>query len=313
MRSSTFRRFTWQAAALVALLITLSPRTAQADLQSTASVMGTYETCSQSGSSSASCQTTGSEPLGLGSATFGGEASAHAAYGELGTAASALAGCSDISAPYNCYDFNSGISLATAQFLETFNITNGPASGFLVFHGIADGSSSLTCVGPDSGFVCGNYGGNTYLDVTGGSINGITGNYILANGTSFLNIIIPFTPADLITSNLSSVETTFGLVSGFGCAATDDTTCNGFSNFYNTFVITGLSVEGSNGVVDPNAIVTSASGTNYNDLTSVPEPNFTFPLVLLASGISVSVHRRKSKKPLRGAAKADPPRVGVPC
>jgi hypothetical protein len=298
MKSSTFRCCTWQAPALVALLITLSPRTAKADLQSTASVTGTYETCSQSGSSSASCQTTGSEPIGSGSATFGGEASALAAYGELGTVASALASCSDVSAPYNCYESNYGSSAATAEFVDTFDITNGPASGFLVFDGIADGNSGITCVGPDSASICDNDRGgtDTYLDVSGGSINGITGNYILANGTSLLTVTIPFTPANLTSPGLISVIGAFRQDSGSACVASNDTSCNGFSNYYNTFAITSLSVENSNGVVDPNAIVTSASGTNYNHLTSVPEPGSTLPLVLLASGISLSIHRRKAKK-----------------
>jgi hypothetical protein len=250
-------------------------------LYTSASVLGGYEQCSDLGSGSAACQTSGSTALGAGSATFRGMAEAEATYGILGVSVNATADCSGITSPYNCYGVNSGNTSAIAEFTDTFTISAGPTSGFLVIDAFTEGNSSDTCVGPSAAIICGNSPLGAFIEVSGGSIDGVTGNTDLSNGLQYWTLTIPY--------SLGSVTPTFEAGAEEDCRADNDTSCTGFVDYYHTFGITGISVENSNAVLDPGAVVTAESGTDYDNLISTPEPRSValFLVGLGALGLSI--------------------------
>lgn len=261
--------------AALCLFIVMTAEPVHADnLSATATVSGTHEYCSLAGTNSAACQTHGSLPMGGGFADFAGASSARASYGDLGTSANALADCAGISSPTNCYMANYGSAIADAGFSDNLTITNGPLSGILFLTAFTDGDSLVTCIGPSATFVCGNSIPNSSLTVAGGAINGVTGAVTLPNGQQTWTITLPYTNGHASLS--------IRMHSQAGCLATNDTNCNGFSNFYNTFGITGMKIKDSNGTVVPNATYTAQSGTDYNHIPAVAEPA---SVVLLAFGL----------------------------
>lgn len=269
--------------------IVLLPEKSFGDTISSVSVNGQYQQCSDSGAAAAACQVNENTSLGGGTVTFVGTAGARSSYGDLGTDVSWVANCNGITAPSNCYS-DSGPATAMAQFGDTFEIQNGPSSGALLFSALADGTSGVTCVASAPGndanvaFICGNSPFNTILSVGGGSslIDGSTGDSVLPNGSTLLTIAIPFVG--------SSVAVDFAMQSSGRCLVSNEVNCNGFTNFYNTFLITGVSVEDSSGVLDPNAIVLSASGTDYDHIGSVPEPS---SILMIGSGLALLAFVRR--------------------
>src|SRR5690349_8497938 len=99
-------RNTIAMALLCGFFVLLIPRNAHADLVTEATVQGQSSGCSNSGTSSASTACSTEIPIGFGSANFGGSAVARAAYGDLGTSASGVAGCTNVAGPYNCFEVN---------------------------------------------------------------------------------------------------------------------------------------------------------------------------------------------------------------
>jgi hypothetical protein len=236
--------------------------------------------CQQTGTTSASCSGGGTFVYGDGqTTTFGGSAYGAADYGVLHAAASGGASCTSNSVT-NCYSPSAGTAEGEASFFDTLNITGGPVDGYLDFSLVADGTGAVTCVILGSPLDCG--AAQTILSLanfTGApTINGVTGNFILGVGTTDATILVPFGASQLIGGGVTQVEVEMFLDSYVNCAVADGDTCSAFTDFSNTAIVTGLRVLDADFNPVPSAVVTTASGTNYNDIQSTPEPPTLFLL-----------------------------------
>jgi hypothetical protein len=284
------------AVLLVGLLYLIPFQFARADsLSTSAQVAGVYpgQSCFQTDTNTASCTAGASNQFVAPFSDtyfFGGSADAIASYGSLGTSASALDQCNVTSAIVTCL-FMGQRATAGAAFDDGITITNAPASGVLDFTLSTSGTGSVICTGPDL-TICSNSSAATVLNTaTTEILDGGQQSTSLPNGVSFHTLAIPF-----ISSNGSAfVDLSLGLTSFVSCSADNTTDCNATTNFIDTAQITGVQVLDGNGSVDPNALLSSQSGTNYNSLvgtTSTPEPS---TLSLLAVALIALVGASKLK------------------
>jgi hypothetical protein len=273
-----------------------SPARASSILSTSASVTDNQGgSCQQSGTASASCSGEWTNLEGTNEVTFGGKAYGAVDYGVLHAAASGAAGCTP-GAGQNCSAL-AGTALGETEFSDDLNITGGPVTGYLDFSMVADGTNNLTCVVTGNPFACG--AAYSILGAGGGSgaptINGVMGGHILSAGISDLTVLIPFGIDQSIGGGVTQVTAYVVLDSIVECYVANGDTCSGDTDYSNTAIVTGLDVLDSN--MDPvsGAVVTAASGTNYNDIQSTPEPSTLFllgvPLLTLGLARRAKMHK----------------------
>lgn len=246
-------------------------------------------TCNQStaGATAASCDGEWTTDLGGSGATktFGGSAYGAAGFGILHSGSSGVASCNNLPPGFNCYGVAGGAN-STASFEDTFNITGGPASGFLDLFVVADGTGEVTCIGPQAAAVCGVSFG--YAQLEGGNpvfFNGVreqsTG---LSPGTNDISVWFPFTAVD----GVAQVTDGLSLNTGIQCYAADNTSCSANVDFSDTAYVAGISVLDANGNPVSGAIVSAESGTDYSNIqvpAEVPEPSTRLTLLLMSAAL----------------------------
>jgi hypothetical protein len=225
--------------------------------------------------------------------------------------ASTTAACPGVSAPYNCYRPGIVSSTATATFTDVLTITNQTSEAITgdFFQGIEfDGAQSADCLGT---YTCNeiNARANTTLIVPGRS------NQVIPTGVSKLNLL---DPVDSIVPEDGSIQITIGftLESEAVCSSANGTTCQTASDFSDTAIVTGVGLMDSNGNIIPGLSITSASGTDYNDLLptggETPEPSSA---VLLGTGaiglLGVVLRRPRSRRAFRSAAELPSQTAGL--
>lgn len=221
--------------------------------------------CAQSGTTLTSCDAT----VG----TFTGSAEATASFGSLGTSARSVV--------VNGLGFFNGTSEAFASFDDTFTIAGGPASGFLDFALSTSGSSDVICVDTTS-IGCNPFGpAFTLLRINNGSVINVQ----LPNGVDFLDAIVPYSNSAATLDVDLETEVICGAPSSL---VNGSTTCTAESNFFDTAKVTGVTILDANHGLVAGAIATSASGTDYNNVstTAVPEPSsvILFGIALMVCG-----------------------------
>jgi hypothetical protein len=185
------------------------------------------------------------------------------------------------------------MSVADSQFQDTFTISGAAPNSALVLYIRVEGTESTATNGPTNQ----QFGSfQTELHSSGSETSG--------------SFTPGFTPEQtfLASSGINNFMRTYALgIPGTGtqlpieldlktvtqCGTADQFSCTSSSDFSDTAIVTGFQVIDTDGSIDPNAIVTAASGTNYNGLQSAvvtPEPN---PLILCVTGLvgAVSVSR----------------------
>lgn len=270
---------------LYILLLAMAGASSASSISSSATVTANVGSCEQIGTTSASCSGGGTFLEGTNEVTFGGSAYGAVEYGELHTAASGAAGCTP-GPGGNCASL-AGTAEGQASFLDVFNITGGPVTGYLDFPLVADGTGAVTCVILGSPLDCGDAQTTLSLaNFTGQpTINGVTGNFNLGVGTTDLTVLVPFGAGQLIGGGVTQVEVEMFLESFISCSVANGDTCSADADFSDTVMVTGLSVLDANFNPVPGAVVTAESGINYNDIQSTPEPSTLFllgvPLLIL--------------------------------
>lgn len=166
----------------------------------------------------------------------------------------------------------------------------------------ADGVGAITCVIGGGPFPCGTAA--AFLDAgntgSGASlINGVSGNVPLAPGATPLTVVVPFDTGNLVRSNVIELPVAMSLSAQASCTEADDDTCNAFADFSNTVFVTSVSVLGVNMNPVPGAIITAASGTNYDDIQVAPEPSSFGMLLAVLVGFIVWTRAVKNRKRCR--------------
>jgi hypothetical protein len=251
-------------------------------------------TCDQNttGTTPASCYGEWTAALGDGATTtFGGNGYAAAGFGILHSGSSGVASC-NVPANFNCYGVAGGAN-SSASFEDTFNITGGPASGFLDLSVVADGTGEVTCIGPQAAAACASSFG--YAQLGAGNpvfFNGIREQGIgLSPGTNDINVWFPFAAVD----GVAQVTNGLSLLTGIQCYVADNTSCSAYVNFSDTAYVAGLSVLDANGNPVSGAIVTAESGTDYNGIqvpAPVPEPSTLLLMSTAFLGYCIVRNRR---------------------
>ena len=259
--------------------------------------------CNEASSNSTPLSCTGewTTPItsGENTVTFGGSAYAAAGYGLLHSASSGVASC-DLQPGINCYGL-AGNAHSSAGFVDEFTITGATHSGYLDFSVVADGTGHVTCAGDAATAICG--GGASYgiasLSVYGPAlVNGISQSGTGLNpGTNDVNVWVPFSAL----GGVAEISTGLTLSTLIQCYAARNTTCAAYANFSNTAYVNGLSVLDASGNPVTGALVTAASGTDYNNIqtpAAVPEPSqimvLSLGLLAMAWFRMRSIKRRRS-------------------
>jgi hypothetical protein len=236
--------------------------------------------CDQTGANISQCSASSFDPLG--SAQVSGAASAAASYGILHSTSLAASSCG-VGNP-ECFRLAVDAT-AISSFSDTFTITNAPANGELVLHLQVDGSNTIICNGLQESFVCGNSKANSQLlapgaDTDVGSSGGI------------------FTESFAIAGS-GKVPVSIELRTYAACLIGTSTVCDASSDYYDTATVISLAVFDSQGNPVNEAVITAASGTDYNNLTNsspvvTPEPS---TLALLGTGLAgiASAARRRPR------------------
>jgi hypothetical protein len=140
------------------------------------------------------------------------------------------------------------VVVSDVSYFDEITVSDAPATGSLVFTYALDGSVECS--------FC--------TEVLG---PGFFGNIDTTISEQFTQVY-DFTSIDG-TANVAvgaSMETK-------AACGDEDPSCIADVDFSNTEIVTGVQVLNPDGSVDPNAVITAASGTNYNDLVSTaPEP-----------------------------------------
>lgn len=287
---------------IVAIAVCGVPRTARADpftvVSAYASTLTGSPQCSNNASGASVTCTEGARyvsPRG-GIVTSSATATASASYGVLHSSAEASLTCvGTLSVCGLAYaDANSG-------FVDSFAITDAPSSGSMVFTFATDGTYSSTCTVSagqcsSNGYTSGSPSAQIYL---ADSTSGLEGSYIigLPAGPNTLAIADPFTSTDGITLLTPTIEL---VAQSDDCEFPSPGMCSMSADFSDTAVVTGILVLDANGNVDPNAIVTDASGTNYDALVT-PEPASVWLLTPALVGL-VGMCRYRALRQVAAAA-----------
>ena len=133
-------------------------------------------------------------------------------------------------------DGSSGIAsgfTSQAMFSDTYTVnTSTPTSGFLVFKDLVDGSSLFAGSGTyGTGAQDGNFT-DTYFIVSGP----ISTDTTLGNGSQLLTVFLPF-----VSSETTSFS--FALQTNGGCGIGWNSSCQASTDYFNTSIVTGYSVE----------------------------------------------------------------------
>ena len=285
---------------LALVLVALSaPAAAQLSSSATVQLNNGQGGCGQVGTTSASCQSAGSFPI-VGPPipdvrNVGGAAAAFAGYGVLRAGASAIASC--ITTITNCYEpLVAADAAASASFSDALTLANAPLVGSLDIRLSFDGIISGGCVIPTGGTSADCSGDSAAAQfisagVTGGTVYNPESIVALNGGQSSWTDVIDY---NFTTFGAEPVGIEMGLITIAQCGTANGYTCALGADYLNTAVVDGITVYDASGDLVPDAIVTSASGTNYNAIqeASVPEPG-TLALAALGLGMIGMIRRER--------------------
>jgi hypothetical protein len=268
------------AVSISAVLLFISPVLLVADSISTgATVSGDGGNCSNTGTTNAACQASFTAPF-----SGGGSASATGslATGVMGAQANYLMGNGS----------SAGSSRGSAELNYDFVVSNGPASGTLVFFLSASGSGFVTVDGCGGGLCNSSDSATIIIEPYESFIGGPSGTELgLGNGVTLFEVATkygPTAPTPQLVLDLESVA-----ICNFIGGGGPTTTCNASSDFLDTVAITGAQVYDSSGNLVNGATLVSDTGFNPNAIPStVPEPG---SFLLFGTGLVgvVSLMRRK--------------------
>jgi hypothetical protein len=276
----------------ISLLGFFGPMVAQADavLDSSSVIRSSDQRCQQTGGASSACDFNETQIVIPGEAfrNIAATASGQADFGILHAASKAVASCQVEVGGVNCYGF-AVEAVGQASFSDLITIANAPASGFLDFKLVADGTDLETCVGTYATVICGAGGASTGFSAAGNALISLNGSSFvreaganLPDGTSIVHVRMPFTQSQ---DGTASVGISFGLTADVACWVAISTNCSAHADFADTAIVSGVSVLDDNGQQVNGASVSSVSGTDYNNIlqpTTAPEPS---TLVLFCGGL----------------------------
>jgi hypothetical protein len=260
--------------------------------------------CGQTGMLAAACPLVGGtsvsgatgDQLAL---TLDATAAASTGFGILHSIAGSSGSCTT-QGP-TCFAEAASGSTSEAGFVDTITITNAPASGFLVFNWLIDGSVSWSCTpsGDETESACGALDASARADLTVEGTDYILGIAAAGAGPGAGGLVlgplstpIPFTSI----GGTASVPVTGLLDTRSQCGAFASVNgalfCSSLADLSDTAIVSGIQVLAADGSIVAGAGITAASGTDYNDLSptpaAVPEPA---SLVLVGSGLLTLMRR----------------------
>jgi hypothetical protein len=194
--------------------------------------------------------------------TAGGQA--HAGYGVLGVEANGTVDGTIVGATTASYD--------VASFQDPFTITSSaPFTGFLVISDTLYGFGTITGSGSFTTDPSNPAENAAYLLVGSSGNQRDTGpSPFVVTSTSAISATVDYNGRYVTGGTLVADLTTASF-----CQLTGPGDCNVDMDFYDTSIITGMSLVDANGI-PLDATITFASGTDYND---IPNPDATTPPV----------------------------------
>jgi hypothetical protein len=230
--------------------------------------------CSQTGNPGpiSTCQAGGTfqiDPQGD-SVTIGGVATATGSYGVLHAYAASKGSCGIVDPSVNCTSEGQADAFASATYEDLLTLTNAPPSGKLQVtiqvHGTYSGACVFLPTYTGSTTSCGMV--QSELSDPGATITPSFNNlgYAPTNVDTQVTLLYSFTSTGGVATIGFETSITIATYCAFGnlfyCAASGD--------FSNTAIVTGIQVLDASGNPVSNVGITSASGTDYNNLVPLP-------------------------------------------